>query len=202
VTFKPSPFVALQSAESRLIRALIGAESAEWVLEIAPATSPSPEVAGQRCRVMFNAEGCCWPFRAPFTALPIDSESVPALILRHAWQPHHPGDLLDEVMRVLRPGGWLISVSANPWHPAAWRELGRQALWLPSWPQFQMLHARRALSLATPGRNFWQGLVPGLTPILALRARKPSRPARIRPMPLRRPRFASAPVAATQCRAA
>ncbi len=202
MTFKPSPFVALQSAETRLINAMVGEQKAEWVLEIAPVTSPSPDIVGPRCRVLFNAAGFCWPFRAPFKALPLDTESVPALIVRHAWQPHRPCDLLDEAIRVLRPGGWLVSVSANPWHPAAWRELGREALWLPSWPQFQMLHARRALSLSTPGRNFWQGLVPGLTPILALRARKPSRPARIRPMPLRRPRFAAAPVAATQCRAA
>lgn len=198
----PSPFVALQSAESRLVEALLDGESAEWVLELAPVTSPSPEVGLERCRVLFNAEGCCWPFRAPLDALPLDSESVPAMILRHAWQPGRPGDPLDEALRVLRPGGWLISVTANPWHPAAWRELGRQTLWLPSWPQFQMLHARRDLALGAPGRNFWHGLVPGLTPVLALLARKPSRPARIRHLKFREPRFATAPSAATHCRAA
>ncbi|MFP4208789.1 MAG: hypothetical protein ACLFSC_09025 [Wenzhouxiangella sp.] len=199
---KPSPFVSLQSAESRLIGALISAQSADWVLEIAPVTSPSPELPIARCRVLFNADGCCWPFRSPLDAWPLDSESVPALIVRHAWQPGRPADPLDEALRVLRPGGWLISVTANPWHPSAWRELGRQALWLPSWPQFQMLHARRQLTLATPGRRVWEGLVPGLTPVLALLARKPSRPARIRQLRFGKPRFAVSPAAATHCRAA
>ncbi len=199
---KPSPFVALQSAENRLVGALAPEMQADWLLEIAPVTSPSPSVGLRRARVLFNVAGCCWPFRGALDALPLDSESVPALLLRHAWQPGASADPLEEALRVLRPGGWLISVSANPWHPAAWRELGRGALWLPSWPHFQLLHARRQLELAVPGRAFWRGLVPGLSPALVLLARKPKRPARVLPMKFSRPRFAGAPTAVAQCRAA
>ena len=202
MTLTPRPFVALQSTESRLIGALVAAERAEWALEIAPATSPSPELNLPRVRIMFNSAHCCWPFLAPLDALPLDDESVPAIILRHAWQPERPCDLLTDALRVLKPGGWIVSISANPWHPAAWRELRQKALWLPSWPQFQVLHARHSLCLATPGRNVWQGLVPGLTPILALLARKPSRPARIRPVRFARPRLSAMPSPATHCRAA
>lgn len=199
---KPSPFVALQSAENRLVGALAAEMQADWLLEIAPVTSPSPSVGLRRSRVLFNATGCCWPFLGALDALPLDSESVPSLLLRHAWQPGASIDPLEEALRVLRPGGWLISVSANPWHPAAWRELGRGALWLPSWPHFQLLHARRQLELEVPGRAFWRGLVPGLSPALVLLARKPQRPARVLPMKFSRPRFAGAHTAVAQCRAA
>ena len=199
---KPRPFVALQSAESRLIGALAGELAADWLLEIAPATSPSPTVPLRRSRLLVNEEGCCWPFRGELSALPLDSESVPALLLRHVWQPGMGADPLSEALRVLKPGGWIVSVSANPWHPAAWRELGRGARWLPSWPHFQFLHARRQLDLGVPARAFWRGLVPGLSPVLVLLARKPQRPARVLPMKFRQPRFAPGSAAVAQCRAA
>ncbi len=199
---KPRPFVALQSAESRLIGALAGELAADWLLEIAPATSPSPTVPLRRSRLLVNEAGCCWPFRGELSALPLDSESVPALLLRHVWQPGMGADPLSEALRVLKPGGWIVSVSANPWHPAAWRELGRGALWLPSWPHFQFLHARRQLDLGVPARAFWRGLVPGLSPALVLLARKPQRPARVLPMKFRQPRFAAGSTAVAQCRAA
>lgn len=197
-----SPFAALQSVENRLVPAAFGGLSPQWVLEMAPVTSPSPSLALDRERVLFNAAGCCWPFRSPLDELPLDSDSVPAVLLRHLWQPGLAADPMDEIMRVLKPGGVLVSVSANPWHPAAWKELGRAALWLPSWPHLQLLHARHRLELSVPVRAHWQGLVPGLTPVLVLVASKPARPASIRKLKFRQPRFVPASAAVSQCRAA
>jgi len=198
----PSPFAALQSVENRLVPAAFDGLKPDWLLEIAPATSPSPSLAFDRCRLLFNDDGYCWPFRSHLDELPLDSESVPAVLLRHLWQPGLTADPLPEVLRILKPGGSLVSVSANPWHAGAWRELGRSAMWLPSWPHFQLLHARLRLDLSVPPRVRWQGLVPGLTAVLVLVARKPARPARIRPLVFRRPTVMPPSGAVSQCRAA
>lgn len=184
------------------MRALLPDLNAQWLLELSPATSPSPEVPLDRSRLLFDAEGCCWPFRSRLDAWPLDSESVPAVLLRHAWQPGLAADPLDESLRVLRPGGLLLSMTANPWHPAAWRELGRQTMWLPSWPQFQLLHARRHLELNVPASAFWRGLVPGLSPVLLLVARKPTRAAPVSRLRVARPRLVTGSAVASQCRAA
>lgn len=197
-----SPFAALQSAENRVVPGAFVGLDPEWVLEMAPVTSPSPRLDLDRVRILFNADGCCWPFRSPLDELPLDSDSVPAVLLRHLWQPGLPAHPLGEILRVLKPGGAIVSVSANPWHPAAWKELGRSAMWLPSWPQFQLLHARHQLALSVPGRDLWQGLVPGLTPLLVLVSSKPARPASVRPMRIRQPRFTPSAAAVSQCRAA
>lgn len=197
-----SPFVALQSVENRLVPDAIDAPYPEWVLEIAPATSPSPRLDFPRTRILLNADGCCWPFSARLDQLPLDSESVPAVLLRHVWQPALAVDPLAEALRVLKPGGLLLSVSANPWHPQAWMELGSAAMWLPSWSQFQLLHSRHALQQKLQAQNLWRGLVPGLTPVLLIAARKPQRPAVIRPLKFARPALLRPGAAVAQCRAA
>ncbi len=195
-------FAALQAAENRLIAAAFGELRPEWVLEMAPATSPSPRLDLPRSRIMLNDAGCCWPFRARPDELPLDSESVPAVLLRHVWQPGIGADPLAEILRLLKPGGLLVSVSANPWHLAAWGELGRSAMWLPSWPHFQLLHSRHRLQLNLPVHAVWRGLVPGWSPILVLSASKPQRPATVRRMKFTRPAVAGPVGAVSQCRAA
>ncbi|MGY6554722.1 MAG: hypothetical protein ACXIUM_09385 [Wenzhouxiangella sp.] len=197
-----SPFAALQSVESRLVPAALQGPCPEWVLEVAPATSPSPRLDVPRSRILLNAEGCCWPFSARLDQLPLDSESVPSILLRHVWQPALRIDPLIEALRVLKPGGLLISVSANPWHPQAWKELGSAAMWLPSWSQFQLLHSRHALQQQLQTQHLWRGLVPGLTPVLMVAARKPQRPAKIRQLEFARPAVLRPGAAVAQCRAA
>lgn len=195
-------FSSLQTAENRLVPMALGDQLPEWLLELAPVSAPSPGLPVKRARMLFDDQGLIWPLRARLDELPLDDDSVPAVLLRHVWQPGVAADPLPELLRVLKPGGLLISVSANPWHYKAWQALGKGALMLPSWPHFQLLHARHSLSLSVPARELWRGLVPGLTSALVLIARKPARPARIMPIKRREPRLAGAPAAASLCRAA
>jgi SAM-dependent methyltransferase len=198
----PAGFSGLQPLETRLVEAGFEHPRPNWILEVAPTASASPQIALQRSRVLVDAESCCWPFRAELEAWPLDDDSVPALLMRHVWQPAIRGDLLGEAARVLRPGGVLVSVSANPWHRLAWRELGRSALRLPSWPQFQWMHSRCHLSLSISANVQVRGLVPGLVPVLVVVARKPAQAARIEPIRFRRPQVAGGSAVPSQCRAA
>ena len=210
-------FSQLQSAESRLVAAALADERAgrdpgwnrrpDWLLELAPVSGPSPAmpIGVARHRVLFDREGIVWPYRARLDEWPLDSESVPAVMLRHVWQPGLQGDPLSEALRVLRPGGWLISVSANPWHRRAWQVLGRQALMLPSWPRWQWQHARHELELSAPAAAQWRGLVPGLSPVLLLLARKPQRPGGVVNVSFKmdyKRRLAAGSMPAANCRAA
>src|SRR5699024_1694763 len=124
----PAGFAALQALETRLVEAGFAQPRPNWILEVAPTASASPRTGLRRRRVLVDAHTCCWPFRARLDCWPLEDDSVPAVLLRHVWQPAICGDLLEEAARVLRPGGALVSVSANPWHRLAWRELGRTAL--------------------------------------------------------------------------
>ncbi len=195
-------FTSLQSAENALVPTALGPSLPEWLLEIAPVSAPSPALRVPRTRVLFDENNICWPFCCPLDRLPLDDDAVPAILLRHVWQPGVLADPLEDALRVLRPGGLLISVSANPWHRRAWQELGRSALRLPSWPHFQVLHARHALSLGVPSVSQWRGLIPGLTPVLVLVARKPQRPARVEPLKFRQPRMAAGAAPVSLCKAA
>jgi len=198
----PAGFAGLQALEARLVEAGFARPRPDWILEVAPTASASPQVDLCRSRVLVDAESCCWPFRAELEAWPLDDDCVPGLLLRHVWQPAIRGDLLGEAARVLKPGGVLVSVSANPWHRLAWRELGRDALRLPSWPQFQWMHARCSLTLSVSASLQLRGLVPGLVPVLVLVARKPAVPARIEPFRFRQPRVAGGAALPSHYRAA
>lgn len=195
-------FARLQTAESRLLAAALVDQSPQWLLEIAPVGGPSPALESPRSRLLFDDHRLCWPFAARLDALPLDTDSVPAVLLRHTWQPGVDCDPLSEALRVLRPGGLLISISANPWHQQAWQELGRAALRLPSWPHLQLLHVRHSLKLSVPSPVRWRGLVPGLSPLLGLVSHKPSRPARVKPLKFRQPQLAPGRAAVSLCRAA
>lgn len=198
----PAGFSGLQALEARLVEAGFATPRPNWVLEVAPTASASPQLELRRSRVLVDAEFCRWPFQAEFGSWPLDDDSVPAVLLRHLWQPAIRGELLSEAARVLRPGGTMVSVSANPWHRLAWRELGRSALRLPSWPQFQWMHARCDLQLSISANLQVRGLVPGLVPVLVVVARKPAEPARIEPLRFRQPRMVGESAVPSQCRAA
>lgn len=195
-------FSSLQTAENRLVPMALGDQRPEWLLELAPVSAPSPGLDVDRVRLLFDDQGLTWPLRAHLDEWPLDDDSVPAVLVRHAWQPGVAADPLPELLRVLKPGGLLISVSANPWHRKAWQELGKGTFMLPSWPQFQLLHARHSLQLSVPARELWRGLVPGLSPALVLVSRKPARPARVTPIKSRQPTLAGASATASLCRAA
>lgn len=198
----PAGFARLQAKEGPLIEAGLSGFRVPWLLEMAPTASASPEVGVERCRVLVDDRQCRWPFVAAIDELPLEDQSVPAVLLRHMWQPAVQANPVDEIVRVLKPGGVLISVSANPWHRLAWSELGREALKLPSWPHLQLLHARRGLALAVPAQSQVRGFVPGLAPVLVLIARKPAEPARVEPLRFHQPRSLHGSPAASHCRAA
>jgi hypothetical protein len=80
-------FASLQSAENRLVAAALADARPPWLLELAPVSGPSPAVALDRVRVLFDRDGVVWPFRSDLDAWPLDSDSVPAALVRHAWQP-------------------------------------------------------------------------------------------------------------------
>ena len=184
-----SGFSSLQTVESRLVAAALSAAAGpetwdsrrDWLLELSPAVAPSPALPKgfKRHRVLFDHQGCVWPFRSRLDEWPLDNDSVPAVVLRHVWQPGLTADAMSEAVRVLRPGGWLMSISANPWHYRSWQVLGRDAFWLPSWPRWQWLHARHGLELSVPVASQWRGAVPGLTPVLLLIGRKPRGQGRV-----------------------
>lgn len=200
----PAGFSGLQALETRFVEAGFEQSRSNWILEVAPTASASPQIALRRTRVLIDADFCCWPFRAELDCWPLDDDSVPGILLRHVWQPIIRSDLLGEATRVLKPGGVMVSVSANPWHRLAWRELGRSALRLPSWPQFQWMHARCDLQLSISASLQVRSLVPGLVPVLVVVARKPAEPARIEPLRFRQPRaqVAGGSPVPSQCRAA
>ena len=197
-------FAHLQPAENACVPVLVDSAGVDWLLELAPVGSPSPALKAPRHRMLLDGNGqWCFPCRAPASQLPLDDESLPAVLMRHLFQPGVPADLLEEVLRCLKPGGLLVSVSANPWHRASWRELGRNTLQLPAWPKLLLRHARYNLQLQIPRRRQWRGLLPGLSPVLVVVARKPPRAA-----PVRKLEFSKADkvrgrvAAASQCRAA
>lgn len=178
----PAGFLHLQSLESRLLAATMKDLRASWLLEVAPVASAAPQLALRRARLLVDGASCRWPFAADLSHWPLPDDQVPALLLRHVWQPGMSAAIVTEAVRVLRPGGSLISVSANPWHRQAWQELGRSALRLPSWPQFRLLHSRLGLNLSSSAMVELRGLIPGLAPVLVLLARKPAEPGRIAPL--------------------
>lgn len=181
-------FARLQNAENALVPEVLAGAGVDWVLECAPAAGPSPRHGVPRHRMLLAGAEWIWPCRLPADHLPFADETLPAVMIRHLfWLPQGPA-LLEESIRCLKPGGLLLSVSANPWHRGSWRELGRDALHLPAWPRFLMQHSRHRLQLQIPARERWRGFV---SPLLLIVARKPPRaapvtrlryPARVQPM--------------------
>lgn len=196
-------FAALQHAENALIPELLRGAGVDWLVEFAPAASPSPAIDVPRHRVLLGPDGWVWPFRGEGGTLPFADESLPAVLVRHLFWDAGAIGRFEEALRVLQPGGLVVSVTANPWHRASWRELGRGALRLPAWPRFVFLHARHELQLHIPRRQHWTGVVPGLSPVLVVVGRKPPRAATVRRLRLRR-EFAPSVQASpgTSCRAA
>lgn len=196
-------YVGLQNLETDLAAAACSRFTPLWILEVAPMVSASPGLEAARSRMLLDETGVCWPFRAAHECWPLEDESVPALLLRHLWQPAICVDMLEEAVRVLRPGGFVVSISANPWHRQAWRETGPSALRLPAWPQFQWLHYRLGLQLQAPIMTHLRGMVPGLAPLLVLVSRKRSQLARVSPERWRPASVAAGrPAIASHCKAA
>lgn len=195
-------FARLQRAENALLPELLAGVGIDWLVEMAPVTSPSPALTVPRHRVLLDSGGWCYPFRAPVGQLPFEDEALPAVLVRHLFQPGVGAGLLDEVLRCLAAGGVLVSVSANPWHPQCWRELGSGALHLPAWPKLLFRHARHPLKLQIPRRQQWRGLMPGLSPVLVVVARKPPRPTRVEKLKFRQPAGRGQVAGVSQCEAA
>ncbi|NKI33675.1 class I SAM-dependent methyltransferase [Wenzhouxiangella sp. XN79A] len=196
-------FASLQHAENAVIPELLRGAGVDWLVEFAPASSPSPAIDVPRHRVLHDSSGWIWPFRADGHTLPFADESLPAVLVRHLFWDDLALERFAEALRVLAPGGLIVSVTANPWHRGSWRELGRDTFRLPAWPRFLYLHARHDLLLQIPTRRYWTSVLPGLSPLLLVVGRKPPRAATVRRLDLRRG-FASAARAAptTTCRAA
>lgn len=199
-------FASLQHAENAVVPAVLRSAGVDWLVELAPAASPSPAVDVPRHRMLLDDTGWIWPCRASGDTLPFGDEQLPALLLRHLFWDRDADRRFGEAMRVLKPGGLVVSVSANPWHRASWRELGRDALKLPAWPLLLYRHARHDLQLQIPRRQYLASVLPGLSPLLLVVGRKPPRAATVRRLDFGR-RFGAAgsPVgsaAGTSCRAA
>ncbi|MEM1081141.1 MAG: hypothetical protein AAGH65_06125 [Pseudomonadota bacterium] len=199
---KITSFAALQRVENLLIPELVHSAGVDWLIEMAPLTSPSPALNLVRHRVMLDEHGWAWPFQSPTLSLPFRDEEFPAILMRHMFQPGVQPNVLDEALRCLMPGGLLISVSANPWHRAAWQAMGRKALQLPAWPQLLYRCNQHHLEIQLAGHQSWRGLVPGLSPVLVMVARKPPRAAKVTKLKFPEIRSAAAALSASQCRAA
>lgn len=195
-------FARLQNLESELVPQVLRSAGVEWVLELAPAASPSPRADVPRHRMLFSDPGWVWPCRLTPALLPFANDSLPAVLIRHLFWLDSAPFLLQEAVRCLKPGGLLVSVSANPWHPGSFRELGRDALALPPWPSFVMQHGRHSLELELPARTAWRSMIPGVTPLLVVSGRKPPRGIPIGRLDLRRVRGPAAGPLPTSCRAA
>jgi len=197
-------FARLQNAENAMVPKLIADAGVDWIVECAPAASPSSAIRVPRHRMLRDSTEWVWPCRLPADLLPFANEALPAVLLRHLFWLGAGSELIEESVRCLKPGGLLVSISANPWHHYSWRELGRDAFRLPAWPRFLMQHARHQLLLQYPARQQWRGFIPGVVPLLIVVARKPPRAASVRPLKLRQPVGSSSPSRAmpTSCRAA
>lgn len=195
-------FARLQRAENEVVPRLIRDAGVDWMVECAPTASPSPVIDAPRHRMLLDASEWVWPCRAPAGMLPFGDEALPAILLRHLFWLQSGPALLEESVRCLKPGGLLVSISANPWHRFSWQELGREAFRLPAWPRFLMQHARHQLLLQYPARQQWQGFVPGVTPLLVVVARKPPRAASVQKLRLQRATGGGPRAVPTSCRAA
>lgn len=201
-------FSSLQPVESALLAGMSAITDAlarvDWLVECAPVTSPSPQLSSpvQRERVLFSQHRFIWPFVSAFDALPVDTDSVPLVVIRHAWQPGLAGFALAEWVRVLKPGGTLIALSANPWHPKVWPLVKRQTLKLPSWPHFLWANSHPEMKLSLNPFCRADRRWPRLSPVLVVVGQKRSPVAPIRPMTRRSLSVKQAPAMLTQCRAA
>lgn len=195
-------FAQLQTVENALVPELIHAEGVDWLVELAPASSPSPALHAPRHRMLADREGWVWPCRLPSDLLPFQNESLPAILVRHLFWLDVAPALLAECIRCLKPGGLMVSVSANPWHRGSWQELGRQAFHLPAWPRFLVQHGRYDLMLQVPAKARLRGMVPGISPLLVVAGRKPPRGSRVRKLDFGRVVSPSPRAVPTSCRAA
>lgn len=199
-----SDFARFQPAENRLVPPSLQNAGVAWILELAPSSSPSPAMAIPRIRCLMGSEGLGWPVKALAGQLPFADESLPAVLVRHLNQPGCPAGLYREIARCLMPGGLLVSVSANPWHPAAWRTVGRQAVRLPGAIRLQVLHMRLGLRPQPTGARVWRQMLPMGSRLVLVSSRKPPRPGTVRRVQFRQPASGSAATAAVSswCRAA
>lgn len=195
-------FARLQNTENDLVPRLVRDAGVDWIVECAPTESPSSAIGVPRHRMLLDGREWVWPCRLPAGLLPFADDALPAILLRHLFWLESGPALLEESVRCLKPGGLLVSISANPWHRCSWRELGTDALRLPAWPGFLMQHARHQLWLQSPPGRSWQGLIPGVAPLLVVIARKPPRAAPVRKLQFRRAARAVPRAMPTSCRAA
>ncbi|MCA1778350.1 MAG: class I SAM-dependent methyltransferase [Xanthomonadaceae bacterium] len=195
-------FARLQRAENSLMAGLVDTVGVDWILELAPVHSPSPIIHVPRHRMLLGEDGWVWPFRCLPAELPFADEDLPAIMIRHMFWLPTGTSILRDALRCLKPGGLLISVSANPWHRLSWNELGRAAFRLPAWPRFLMQHAGLGLQLQIPVRYHWTGVLPGVSPVLMVVARKPARAIRIRRPDFSRKHISIGTAPASGCRAA
>lgn len=174
----PADFSSLQEVEGRILSELASLTQAlnraEWFVEVSPVMGASPklEVKAKRHRILFDHSGLIWPCHAAPDALPFDANSVPAVLVRHAWGPEQMRFPLSQWARVLKPGGFLISVSANPWHPSVWKIMGKYSWRLPSWPHFLSIHAHPEIQLKVHPLTRWRGGLPKLSPLLVIVGQK------------------------------
>ena len=201
-------FALLQAAESRLLQAALATVSPPyegWV-EFSPVNLPSPALSQRRERILFDAGACCWPFEAKLDQLPLADECVGGVLLRHLWQPAMPFSrqqvVMTEVMRVLKPGGMCISISASPFHRRSWQVLGHQGWRLPTWLGLQRKHQYVGLNPTWPSAGGWSQWLPGASPLIIVVARKAARPVPLTQRRQMRQPTMTATTLASQCRAA
>lgn len=204
----PADFSSLQATEGRILSELTSLTEAlnrvEWFVEVAPVMGASPklDVKATRHRVLFDHTGLVWPCQAVPDALPFDTNSVPAVLLRHAWTPEQAQFPMGQWARVIKPGGLLVSVSANPWHPSVWKIMGKRSWRLPSWPHFLSIHAHPDIQLEMHPLTQWRGGLPKLSPVLVLVGQKRCEIAPIHSRRSGRLAVKHAPAVLAQCRAA
>lgn len=131
----------LLAAERELVAALLASRTPQPWLWLAPGPGPGSDAAAtglppRGLRLHRDGPGLAGAFRCRLP-LPLPNESFGCVVVQHALDDGGLHGLLEEVERVLQPGGRLWLFALNPYSPyrLRWRDTGLAAQAPTDWRQ-------------------------------------------------------------------